>query len=221
MWPLSLVADCLIASSKSYYSNSPVHPLLYILLVWFFSPSFITFFFFYHTSLSIIYSLYSILLPLCQFSPCGSPSCPLHLDLLFSLSNSISCLCVYALVPSSPSFSPSSSHACHTSFSFSSLHSPPVFSSPSLFSVSVEPLWLHRYTDCWLCRWGGMLFRHSTRRYCTSARCPLQPKLLHQTSHCTVSILHWGCNMKYKFPCTTGHGCFLSTNSLGIITINH
>lgn len=50
----------------------------------FFSPFFVTFFF--HTPVSIIYSLYSILFPLCQFSPCGSPFCSLHLDLLFSLS---------------------------------------------------------------------------------------------------------------------------------------
>lgn len=48
---------------------------------------------------------------------------------------------------------------------------------PSLFSVSVEPLWLHRYTDCWLCRGGGMLFWHSTRRYCTSSTLPLSHNL--------------------------------------------
>lgn len=46
--------------------------------------------------------------------------------------------------------------------------SPLVFPSPPLFSVSVEPLWLHRYSDCRLCRGGGMLFRHSVRRYCTT-----------------------------------------------------
>lgn len=111
----------------------------------------------------------------------------------------LSCLSVYA--PSSPSFSPSSSHNFPPSFSLCLTPSlpPPCFSSPSLFSVSVEPLWLHRHTDCWLCRGGGMLFRHSTRRYCTSAHCHLQAKLLHQTSPCTGSVLHWGCNMK-SFP---------------------
>lgn len=63
------------------------------------------------------------------------------------------------LIPSSPHiFRPSSSL---TPFIF-----PLVISFPLLFSVSVEPLRLHRYSDCWLCRGGGMLFRHSTWRYC-------------------------------------------------------
>lgn len=76
----------------------------------------------------------------------------------------------------------------------SPLHLLPLLLLP-LFSVSVEPLWVHRHTDCRLCRGGGMLFRHSTRRYCTTFTLPhffikfhshpavLWPLLLHVTQH--------------------------------------
>lgn len=153
--------------------------------------------------MSVIYSLYSILLPLCQFSPCDFPSCPLRLDLLFSLPPTpspvfLSTLFITFIFP----IIISCLSSFHSLSPTPSLHFP-VFSSPSLFSVSVEPLWLHRYTDCWLCRGGGMLFRHSTRRYCTSALCLLQPKLLHQTSPSAGSILYSGCT--YNFPCRTTH----------------
>lgn len=100
-----------------------------------FSPVF-TFLLFNQSPLSIIYSLYSILLPLCQFSPCGSPSCSLHLDHLFSLSPPHSRLSVYALVPHHPHFPPSSSFTFHPSLSLSPLHTPPVFPFPSVFCVS-------------------------------------------------------------------------------------
>lgn len=126
-------------------------------------------FFLNQTSVSIIYSLYSILLPLCQFSPCGSPLHPLSTLIFYSLFLQLTLLsfCLHSRF-SSPSFSP---------FIISRLSSlivsliplfPPCSSPLPLFSVSVEPLWLHRYSDCWLCRGGGMLFRHSTWRYCTT-----------------------------------------------------
>lgn len=169
MSPLALFPDCLIASSLSDYSHWHVHPLLYILLVW--PPLSLSLF--YHTSVSIIYSLYSILLPLCQFSPCGSPLRHLHLDLLFSLPPTHSPVFLSTLL-------------FLVTFIFPLNHLPPFiphrlshpvisllfFSSPPLFSVSVEPLWLHRYSDCWLCGGGGMLFRHSIRRYCTTCTLP-------------------------------------------------
>lgn len=47
--------------------------------------------------------------------------------------------------------------------------------TPLLLSASVEPLRLHRYSDCWLRRWSGMLFRHATRRYCTTLHPSLCP----------------------------------------------
>lgn len=188
MWPLALFPDCLIASFRSDYCHWHVHHLLYILFF-----LLLYHFFFYHTSVSIIYSLYSILPPLCQLSPLWFPimSSP-PWSFILSSSNSLCCLSVYALIPRHLRFSPSSSHAFHPSLSLSPLYVPLVFSSPSLFPVSVEPLWLHRYSDCWLCRGGGMLFRHSTRRYCTTCTLPHTTKTTAPNIRCTGSILYWG-----------------------------
>lgn len=206
----NVTTDCLIVSSKSDYSHRPVHPQLYILLVSFFFVFFKSFFF-----ITLQWALFIHFIPFC-FPSVNSPPVISHPALsaliFYSLFLQLPLLS-FCLHSSSPSFSPSSSHAFHP-FILSptpSLHFP-VFSSPSLFSVSVEPLWLHRYTDCWLCRGGGMLFRHSTRRYCTSALCLLQPKLLHQTSPSAGSILYSGCT--YNFPCRTTHWASILCESL-------
>lgn len=57
---------------------------------------------------------------------------------------------------------------------------------PSLFSASVEPLRLHRYSDGGLCRGCGLLLRHSARRY-SNNRCT---HLLHPLHTITAADLH-------------------------------
>lgn len=136
-----------------------------------------------------------------------SPSCPHHLDLFFSppLPDSLCCLSVNTHVscycpPPQHHHHPSSSLAFHPSLCDSPLHLPAP--PPSLFSVSVEPLWLHRYTDCWLCRGGGMLFWHSTRRYCTSSTLPLSHNLCTNRPPVLDQILRPVC-----FPKGTHYAC--------------
>lgn len=136
-----------------------------------------------------------------------SPSCPHHLDLFFSppLSDSLCCLSVNTHVscycPPPPNTTTTPHHLLPFiphSVTHPSTSPPP----PSLFSVSVEPLWLHRYTDCWLCRGGGMLFWHSTRRYCTSSTLPLSHNLCTNRPPVLDQILRPVC-----FPKGTHYAC--------------
>lgn len=167
--------------------------MLPLLVIWFFLPSLSLFFLLPYFSEHYLFTLFHFA-SLCQFSPRGSPLCPLHLDLLFSLPPTHSPVSL-----STPLFLVTFVFPLHhllpfiprwLSHPFISLL---VFSSPSLFSVSVEPLWLHRYSDCWLCCGGGMLFRHSIRRYCTTCTLPLTIKTTAHNipllfTHCTMSL---------------------------------
>lgn len=134
--------------------------------------------------MNIIYSLYSNFL-FCHFSLCGSPSCPqppwsFFLSPSFRLTLLSFCQhSCFLLLSSPPTPPPPLIISCLSSLTLWLTPPPsrPVSPPPSLFSVSVEPLWLHRYTDCWLCRGSGMLFWHSTRRYCTSSTLPLSHNL--------------------------------------------
>lgn len=168
-------------------------PLLNIPVIWFFLPSISLFFLLPYFSEHYLFTLFHFA-SLCQFSPCGSPLCPLHLDLLFSLPPTHSPVSL-----SMPLFLVTFVFPLHhlTPFIPRCLSHPFIsllfFSSPSLFPVSVEPLWLHRYSDCWLCCRGGMLFRHSIRRYCTTCTLPLTIKTTAHNIpllfiHCTMSL---------------------------------
>lgn len=142
----------------------------FMLVMWFFLP---LYHFLPHSSEHYLFTLFHFASPLSIF-PVWFPilSSP-PWSFILSFSNSLSCLSVCALVTFI--FPIIISHLSSLILSHPFLP-PSVCSSPWLFSVSVEPLWLHRYSDCWLCRWGGMLFRHSTRRYCTSCTQPLTTK---------------------------------------------
>lgn len=126
-WSLVFFQTCLIASSKSdgtcIFTCHYTPDVIFLVLYHFFTT----------LQWALFIHFIPVLLPLCQFSPCGSPSCPLHLDLLFSLSLTHSPVFLSALL--SPSFSPSpSSHAFHASFSLT-LSFPPLF-LPFLLCVS-------------------------------------------------------------------------------------
>lgn len=111
---------------------------------------------------------------------------------ILSSSDSLCCLSVSALAPRHLHFPPLHHLTPFIpSLCLSSLYFPPVFSSSSLFSVSVEPLWLHRYSDCWLCRGGGMLLRHSIRRYCTPVHAAWHNRH-HCFEHLCCITLYWG-----------------------------
>lgn len=180
MWPLSLFPDCIYASSKSDYSYWHVLSVLYILLLWLFfvtKP---------YSSEQYLFTLLHFASPLSilplWFPTMSSPPLSFILSFLNSISY-LSTLSVFitfnVLLHHLTPFIPHClSH---------SLISLLFFPSPSLFSVSVEPLWLHRYSDCWLCCWGGMLFRHSTRRYCIT--CTL-PHTIKTTAACSKTFNH-------------------------------
>lgn len=181
-------------------------PLLNIPMIWFFLPSISLFFLLPYFSEHYLFTLFHFA-SLCQFSPCGSPLCPLHLDLLFSLPPTHSPVSL-----SMPLFLVTFVFPLHhlTPFIPRCLSHPFIsllfFSSPSLFPVSVEPLWLHRYSDCWLCCRGGMLFRHSIRRYCTTCTLPLTIKT---TAH-NIPLLFIHCTM-FQLKCISSENypCFL------------
>lgn len=140
-WPLSLFPDCLITSYKSQWH---VHPLPSIPSAWS-SPLSYIFICYQISSEHYLFTLFH-----CT-SPLSTPP-PWFPILSYSVSLSRSCRHHLMLFTPRSLFHPVTSS---------------LFFSPTLFSVSVEPLRLHRYTDCRLCRGGGMLLRHSSWRYCT------------------------------------------------------
>lgn len=168
----------------------------------FFSPFFVTFFF-----STLQWALFIHFIPFCFPSVNSPPVVPhsvlstlISYSLFLQLTQLSFCL---RSCSSSPSFSP---FIILTSFIPNCLSHPFIsllFFPLPMFSVSVEPLWLHRYSDCWLCRRGGMLFRHSTRRYCTPCTLTQTTKitlLQKKTSPCTGSILYWGCTCTFWVP---------------------
>lgn len=155
--------------------------------------------------MNIIYSLYSNFL-FCHFSLCvpllSSPPWSFFLSPSFRLTLLSFCQHSCFLLLSPPPNTTTTPHHLLPFIPHSVTHPSTFPPPPSLFSVSVEPLWLHRYTDCWLCRGGGMLFWHSTRRYCTSSTLPLSHNLCTNRPPVLDQILRPVC-----FPKGTHYAC--------------
>lgn len=156
MWTLIWFPDCTQASSESDDSYWHVLSLLCIPWMWF------SFFFVTRSNSSeqylftVFHSTSCLSILVLPFPVVSSPPFPLSF--------------VYTLGPHHlPHLTPFIPHCPSRPPHFPSCFSLP---SPPLFPVSVEPLRLHRYSDCRLCRGGGMLFRHSIRRYCTTCTLP-------------------------------------------------